>query len=184
MRGYFGIGVQGISKAMNLGSVFRTAHAFGASFVFTIGAAYDRSEGVYADTSDATQNMPYYEWPDLKSLVLPADCALVGVELIDGAALLPSFRHPRAAAYVLGAERSSLSPELLELCDHTIKIPTRFSVNLAIAGAIVMYDRLLSTGRFAERPVSPGGSSELPPPHMHGPPVWQRKERRRRRSKA
>ena len=31
MRGYFGIGVEGISKPMNLGSLFRTAHAFGAS---------------------------------------------------------------------------------------------------------------------------------------------------------
>jgi len=37
-RGYFGIGVEGISKPMNAGNLFRTAHAFGASFVFTIGA--------------------------------------------------------------------------------------------------------------------------------------------------
>jgi len=27
-RGYFGIGVEGISKAYNLGAVLRTAHAF------------------------------------------------------------------------------------------------------------------------------------------------------------
>jgi len=39
-RGYFGIGVEGISKPMNAGNLFRTAHAFGASFVFTIGADY------------------------------------------------------------------------------------------------------------------------------------------------
>ena len=38
MRGYFGIGVEGISKTMNVGNLFRTAHAFGASFVFTIDA--------------------------------------------------------------------------------------------------------------------------------------------------
>jgi len=35
MRGYFGIGVEGISKAYNLGAVLRTAHAFGASFAFS-----------------------------------------------------------------------------------------------------------------------------------------------------
>ncbi|MBT4219652.1 MAG: TrmH family RNA methyltransferase, partial [Rhodospirillaceae bacterium] len=28
MRGYFGVGVEGISKVMNVGSIFRTAHAF------------------------------------------------------------------------------------------------------------------------------------------------------------
>ena len=37
-RGYFAIGVEGISKAVNLGNLLRSAHAFGASFVFTIGA--------------------------------------------------------------------------------------------------------------------------------------------------
>ncbi len=36
MRGYFGIGAEGISKAMNVGSLFRSAHAFGASFMFTV----------------------------------------------------------------------------------------------------------------------------------------------------
>ena len=35
MRGYFGIGVEGISKSFNVGNLFRSAHAFGASFVFT-----------------------------------------------------------------------------------------------------------------------------------------------------
>ena len=50
MRGYFGIGVEGISKAMNIGSIFRTAHAFEASFVFTVGANYSVSEGSKADT--------------------------------------------------------------------------------------------------------------------------------------
>ena len=33
----------------------------------------------------------------------------------------------------------------------------RFCVNVQIAGAIVMYDRLQTLGRFADRPVMPGG---------------------------
>jgi len=39
MRGYFGIGVEGISKQSNFGAVARTAHAFGASFIFTVSQA-------------------------------------------------------------------------------------------------------------------------------------------------
>ena len=35
-RGYFAIGVEGISKAVNLGNLLRSARAFGASFVFLV----------------------------------------------------------------------------------------------------------------------------------------------------
>ena len=40
MRGFFAIGVESLSKQMNAGNLFRSAHAFGASFVFTIGGIY------------------------------------------------------------------------------------------------------------------------------------------------
>lgn len=176
MRGYFGIGAEGISKAMNLGSLFRTAHAFGASFIFTVAAAYDRAEGNLADTSDAEASLPCYHFPDVAALALPRGCVLVGVELLDSALDLPSFRHPRAAAYVLGPERGSLSPAVLARCEHVVKIPTRFCVNLAVAGAIVMYDRVLTHGRFAGRPVAPGGKVEQLPPHVAGAPI--RRQRR------
>jgi hypothetical protein len=61
------------------------------------------------------------------------------------------------AAYVLGPEMGSLSPALMKKCDHVIKIPMKFCVNVGTAGAIVMYDRLLSMGKFSERPVKAGG---------------------------
>ena len=35
-RGYFAIGAERISKAMNLGNLVRSANAFGASYVFLI----------------------------------------------------------------------------------------------------------------------------------------------------
>ena len=176
-RGYFGIGVEGISKAMNVGSIMRSAHAFGASFVFTVGALYKESEGGKSDTSDAPEHLPLYEFDDMESLRLPKGCALVGVELIDTAADLPSFRHPRRCAYVFGPERGSLSPDLLALCDHTVKIPTQFCVNVGIAAAIVMYDRVQTLGRFAPRPVRAGGPTEALPPHEFGAPVIRRKRR-------
>lgn len=179
MRGYFGIGVEGLSKQMNAGNLFRTAHAFGASFVFTVGAVYSRREGGHADTSDTPANVPYHDFPDVRALALPKGCALVGVELIDEAAELPSFRHPRCAAYVMGPERGRLSPELVGLCDHIVKIPTQFCVNVGVAGAIVMYDRLTSLGRFAARPVAPGGPAEPLAAHEFGEPVWRKKARRR-----
>lgn len=174
MRGYFGIGVEGVSKAMNVGSLMRTAHAFGASFVFTIGAAYPRDEGNLADTSDTPASVPLYEFPDLAAFRLPTGCALVGIELLADAVELPSFRHPRACAYVLGPERGSLSRELVARCDHVIRIPTRFSINLALAGALVMYDRLLNLGGYPARPEMPGGPAPDLTEHVFGPPKFHR----------
>jgi hypothetical protein len=42
-RSYFAIGIEGGSNAVNLGNLLRSAHAFGASFMFTIGP--DRALG-------------------------------------------------------------------------------------------------------------------------------------------
>lgn len=49
MRGYFAVGAEGISKPMNMGAILRTAHAFGASFAFTVGA-HHRVRDVYRPT--------------------------------------------------------------------------------------------------------------------------------------
>jgi tRNA G18 (ribose-2'-O)-methylase SpoU len=175
MRGYFAIGAQGISKPMNLGALMRTAHAFGASFAFTIGAATERADFGTADTSDAARALPLYRYADAASLTLPQGCRLIGVELLDEAVDLPSFRHPRQAAYVMGPERGSLSADLVGRCDFLVRIPTRFAVNLSVAGAIVMYDRLIGYGRFADRPVAPGGPVEPQAAHVHGRPVFRKR---------
>jgi hypothetical protein len=62
----------------------------------------------------------------------------------------------------------ALSATLRTRCDYIVKIPTSFSVNLAMAGAIVMYDRVRSLGQFAARPLSEGGPSEPPEAHVYG----------------
>ncbi|MGH6717677.1 MAG: RNA methyltransferase [Alphaproteobacteria bacterium] len=179
MRGYFGIGVEGISKPMNVGNLFRSAHAFGASFVFTIGASLSRTTSK-SDTSDSGSHVPYYPFADVASLKLPKGCALVGVELLDEATDLPTFRHPNRAAYVLGRERGSLSADLVERCNHLVKIPTKFCINVASAGVVVLYDRLVSVGRFPGRPLVPGGEPVALPDHVFGTP----RERRGREPQA
>ncbi len=175
MRGYFGVGVEGISKAMNVGSLLRTAHAFGAGFMFTVAAAYPTREGGKADTSAAEAEIPLYHFPDVASLLLPRGCRLVGVEIRDDAIALPSFRHPRTAAYVFGRERGALTPAMVERCAFIVRIPSRFALNVGIAGAIVLYDRLISQGRFPRRPETAGGPREPLPPAVFGPPRFRTK---------
>lgn len=155
-RGYFVIGAERMSKSLNLGNLMRSAHGFGASFTFTVGATYQALEA-RADTSKGQDHLPHYNWDTLEDMAFPQGCKLVGIELVDDAIDLPSFRHPMRAAYVLGPELGSLSPELQARCDYLIKIPTRFCVNVAMAGAIVMYDRVSSYSRFPDRPMREGG---------------------------
>jgi tRNA G18 (ribose-2'-O)-methylase SpoU len=166
MRGYFGIGAEDISKPMNVGALMRTAHAFGSSFFFTINAHPKVREAYNSDTSRSFEHMPYYPFENLDALRLPKGCTLVGVELTDDAIDLPAFKHPNPAAYVLGRERGSLSPALLSLCAHVVKIPTKFCINVGLAGALVCYDRALSIGGYPARPVRPGG----PPPELNQKP--------------
>jgi tRNA G18 (ribose-2'-O)-methylase SpoU len=168
-RGYFAIGAERMSKALNLGNLMRSAHGFGASFTFTVGATYQALEA-RADTSKGQWHIPHYNWAGLEEMALPQGCKLVGVELLDDAIDLPSFRHPMRAAYVLGPEQGSLSPKLLSRCEYVIRIPTRFCVNVAMAGAVVMYDRVRSMGRFADRPLREGGPQRrsAAPPKKRG----------------
>ena len=168
MRGYFSIGVEGISKPGNWGSLLRSAHAFGASYFFAVSPRFDVESTRGSDTSMG-QGLPVFTYEKAEALQTPHGCKLIGIEFTEDAVELPSFFHPPAAAYVLGPEKSNLSPAMQERCDALIKIPTKFCVNVGIAGAIVMYDRLLVHGRFAPRPVSSLGPMVPRPKHVHGP---------------
>lgn len=174
MRGYFGIGVEHISKPSNAGTIFRTAHAFGASFVFTVAGSYSEREGAITDTSHAAGQMPFYAFPSLETMILPSGCELVGVELDEEAFELPTFHHPQRAAYILGPERGGLSDAVRARCRYLVRIPTQFSLNVSIAAAIVMYDRVLTVGRFGERALLPGAPGTPPPEHVFGNPRFRR----------
>lgn len=151
MRGYFGVGSERISKQMNLGAVMRTAHAFGASFIFTLGSRLKAREAALSDTSKSAAHVPLYEWAGVEEMALPKQCVLVGVELDERAVDLPTFPHPLNAAYLLGPEKGDLSEASRARCAHLVKIPTRFCVNLSVAAAIVMYDRMLKLGGHERR---------------------------------
>lgn len=177
MRGYFGAGVDGISKPMNLGNLVRIAHAFGASFFFSVDAKAKYAEAE-SDTSRSYRAMPVYNFANADEMRLPVGCDLVGVEITDDAVELPRFRHPQRAAYVFGAERASMSQAVLDRCAFVVKIPTRFSINVGMAGAIVLYDRLINLGGYPARPISPylPGSAELAPAHAWGAPIVRTKK--------
>lgn len=142
-RGYFGVGIVAGKSPENLGGLWRTAHAFGAAFIFTVGCRYPQWRQP-TDTSDAQRHVPLHTfetWPDFIE-GLPIDVALIGVELDHRAQSLEGFTHPERAVYVLGAEDRGLTAEQMSICDAIVQLPGKHCLNVATAGSIALYDRL------------------------------------------
>jgi len=55
--------------------------------------------------------------------------------------------HPRRCVYLLGAEDHGLSKKAMQQCHHLIKFKSQKSLNVSVAGSIVMYDRNLPKPR-------------------------------------
>jgi hypothetical protein len=71
------------------------------------------------------------------------DVVPVGVELVQGAQLLPHFKHPAKTVYVFGPEDGSIPTSIRHLCHTFVAIPTAHCLNLSNAVNLVLYDRLV-----------------------------------------
>jgi len=139
-QGFFGIGIQNGKTPENLGVLWRSAQNMGASFIFTIGNRYAKQA---CDTHKAVGAMPYFHYENFDEFFknLPKGAMLVGVELDKKAVQLETFEHPRRCVYLLGAEDHGLSKKGKEKSHFLVKFKSERSLNVAVAGSIVMYDR-------------------------------------------
>lgn len=147
MSGYFGIGIAAGKSPENVGTLWRSAHAFGASFIFTVGHRYP-SRRQATDTTNASRHVPLYEYEDEADFLrfLPTHAVVVAVEYGETEVdprVRPVSRliHPKNAVYLLGAEDRGVPAPLLARADHVVYVPSELCLNVAVAGSIVMYDR-------------------------------------------
>jgi len=144
-RGYFGIGIENGKTPSNIGTLWRSAYIWGAAFIFTINARYPKQ---CSDTIQAPRHIPLHHYENFADFYrhIPFDCQLVGVELVESGVSLPEFKHPERAIYLLGSEDHGLTRAALDHCHKVVQIPTvnPFCLNVAVAGSVVMYDRMLN----------------------------------------
>ena len=149
-RGYYGVGVYHPKREVNVGTIWRHATLYGASFVFTVGSRYTSQA---SDTTKTPRHTPHFHFADLDDLRehLPWSTPLVGVELDDRAIPLREFTHPERAVYLLGAEDHGLPDDVLAACHHVTRIvtPAAWSMNVAAAATLVMDDRFAKAGEIA-----------------------------------
>jgi len=139
-QGFFGIGIQNGKTPENLGVLWRSAQNLGASFIFTIGNRYAKQA---CDTHKAVGAMPYFHYDTFEDFYrnLPKGAQLVGVEKNENATQLETFKHPRRCVYLLGAEDHGLSKLAQEKSHFLVQFKSELSLNVSIAGSIIMYDR-------------------------------------------
>lgn len=140
-NGYFGIGCLNMKTSMNYGSLFRSAQILGADFTFLIGQRFKKQA---SDTMKSWRHMPCWTFATFEDFnaFRPYSCPLIGVELDPKAKPIHTFVHPKSAIYLLGAEDNGLTREAIDKCQYIVQLPGERSLNVAVAGSIVLFDRI------------------------------------------
>lgn len=141
-NGYYSVGIYNPKIETNIGTLWRTAYIFGASYIFTINKRYKKQA---SDTTKAPFHIPLFHYDnfDIFYSHLPWACQLVAVEIFESAPMLKDFAHPKMACYLLGAEDGGIPLEILDICHKKLQLGGSICMNVATAGSIVIYDRMM-----------------------------------------
>lgn len=140
-KGFFEIGIYAPKTSYNVGTLWRSAFQLGANGIFTIGRRYRKES---SDTVNAVAQMPMRHFEDFDQFFerMPLGARLIGVEM--GGYELSRFDHPKQAVYLLGAEDYGLPDKIRDKCWAIVSLEAvnTLSYNVAVAGSLVMYNRL------------------------------------------
>jgi TrmH family RNA methyltransferase len=119
----------------NLGTILRTADAFGASVALSAGCADPTGPKALRASAGAVFRVPLAEFdePSGKRVALVSHGGTPLAQLDTGVPV----------TYVLGAEREGLPDDVVAACDETATIPLAAgaeSLNVAVAGAVALYE--------------------------------------------
>ena len=124
-----------LSDPGNVGTLIRSADAFGAAVALSEGCADPLSQKALRASAGAIFRVPLVPWNERPGRQIALDAR--GAVPLTGVDLTPPV------TIVLGAERAGLPDELLEACDTVVAIPMpgdAESLNVAAAGAIALYE--------------------------------------------
>lgn len=128
------LGLWGLSDPGNVGTLVRTADAFGACVGLSAGCADPLSPKAVRATVGAIFRVPLLGWDALPRPFVALD-AHGGVDIGDA-------ELPAELTLVLGAERAGLPDSIVSSCERRVTIPlpgASESLNVAAAGAIALY---------------------------------------------
>ncbi len=129
--------LEDIRSPFNVGSMFRSADAFGVSEIlisgFTADVAHPRAE---RSAMGAIATVPWHH----AALAELADCGeIIALELRGEP--IEDFRFPEKGIILVGSEELGVSPDALALCKRTVTIPmlgTKGSLNVGVAFGVLL----------------------------------------------
>ena len=141
----FHVAIENWQHDMNIGSIVRSANAFGADTVHIIGRRRWNKRG--AMVTDRYQHVLHH--PDVAAFVEWArelSIPIVAVDNVPGSVIIETFDIPRRCVLLFGQEGPGLSPEAIEAADAVVEISqfgsTR-SINASAAAAVTMHSWVL-----------------------------------------
>lgn len=137
--------LDGVQDPGNLGTIWRTADAFGADGLFLInGCADPFAPKTVRGSMGACFRLPVWETGLARAVMLLTDA---GVPLYATALRADTVDVRSAdltrAAVVIGSEGRGVSAQALEACEKTLRIPMRErceSLNAAVAASVVLWE--------------------------------------------
>lgn len=137
---YLEIAVDNVTRDFNMGTIIRTANAFGVRHVHVIGRKQWNKRG--AMMTDTYLHVHYHQTAE-KFMQAVEGKTLVAVDNVEGSQPLNDKELPRNAVLLFGAEGPGIRDELLKQADEIVAIEqygsTR-SINVGVAAGIVMYE--------------------------------------------
>jgi tRNA G18 (ribose-2'-O)-methylase SpoU len=137
----FHVAIENWQHDMNIGSIVRTANAFGADTVHIVGRRRWNKRG--AMVTDRYQHVLHHA--DVAGLVDWAraeNLPILGIDNVPGSVLIETFRLPERCLMLFGQEGPGLSPEAIAASDAVLEISqfgsTR-SINASAAAAVAMH---------------------------------------------
>lgn len=151
--------MENIRSAHNVGSIFRTADAFGAEKVILVGVTpapvdkFGRPRSDIAKTALGAEKT--LEWQSVKTVkpifgkLKKEGYKIIALEQSPRSKDIRRFHPPKNGKYaiVLGSETNGVSGAALSLADEVIEIPMfgkKESLNVAVAFGIIAYSSLLN----------------------------------------
>ena len=137
--------LDGVQDPGNVGTVWRTADAFGADGLILLeGCADPFSPKTVRSTMGAAFRLPVYRatGEELKKACDKAGLPLYATALREDTEDVSAADLCRCAA-VIGSEGRGVSEKILNLCEKTLKIPMRDrceSLNAAVAAAVILWE--------------------------------------------
>ncbi|MDR8409404.1 TrmH family RNA methyltransferase [Nonomuraea sp. 3-1Str] len=155
--------LESVTGPFNVGSIFRTAAAFGADQIWLAGNATPPTNPKAGKTALGTERLVTWHEPmpalDAVKAARDDGYTVLAIELTAGAVPLHQADLARDVCLVVGSEDHGCSPALLDAVDGACYIPQVGrvgSVNVAVAAAIALSEsRRQEWQNLAESPVSP-----------------------------